>query len=289
MLEIDHKKELSKLINSFGYKYSTDRVFSDFVELGAISISNAVDKAQRERREKRYLQLIENYEEKEAQIFPKLMTVLTDGLEHRMTDLFGETFMELDLGNDDNGQFFTPYDVSQLMAEMAFGDIDEKIKEKGYVGVNEPAVGGGVTIIALAEAMQKRGYNYQKQMKVVCQDIDSRSVHMAYLQLSLLGIDATVLRGNTLTLKMNESWHTPMKMMNRIQDRNRQQTERMIEKMKQESHRYATLAGEENLDGRWTASGMPWGSIAELPAEALFLLIMFLLVLMHLLKQIFVD
>lgn len=41
------------------------------------------------------------------------------------------------------------------------------------------------------------------------QDIDSRGVHMAYLQLSLLHIPAVVILGNTLLVEERERWHTP--------------------------------------------------------------------------------
>ena len=53
-------------------------------------------------------------------------------------------------------------------------------------------------IIAAACAIRNRGLNYQKCMKVVAQDLDWKSVYMCYLQLSLLGIRAVVVQGNTL-------------------------------------------------------------------------------------------
>ena len=40
-------------------------------------------------------------------------------------------------------------------------------------------------VIAMAEAMGKAGINYQQHLHVVAQDVDSRAVHMCFLQLSL--------------------------------------------------------------------------------------------------------
>lgn len=53
-------------------------------------------------------------------------------------------------------------------------------------------------IIAIAAVLKERGINYQYCMKVTAQDLDWRSVYMAYVQFSLLGIDAVVIQGDTL-------------------------------------------------------------------------------------------
>ncbi len=68
-------------------------------------------------------------------------------------------------------------------------------------------------VIAMAEAMNKAGINYQQHMHVVAQDVDSRAVHMAFLQLSLLHIPAVVVLGNTLALEVREQWFTPAHIM----------------------------------------------------------------------------
>ena len=54
-------------------------------------------------------------------------------------------------------------------------------------------------IIAVAQILMKKGINYQKYMRVVAQDLDWKGVYMCYLQLSLLGINATVVQGDTLS------------------------------------------------------------------------------------------
>ena len=53
-------------------------------------------------------------------------------------------------------------------------------------------------IIAAAKVLKDRGINYQKCMQVVAQDLDWKAVYMCYVQLSLLGINAVVVQGNTL-------------------------------------------------------------------------------------------
>jgi hypothetical protein len=64
-------------------------------------------------------------------------------------------------------------------------------------------------IIALADVMRGADINYQRHLHVTAVDIDRRAVHMCYTQLSLLHIPAVVILGNSLSLEMQEYWHTP--------------------------------------------------------------------------------
>ena len=36
----------------------------------------------------------------------------------------------------------------------------------------DPCIGGGVTLIALANIMREKGYNYQRSLRALCGDID---------------------------------------------------------------------------------------------------------------------
>lgn len=207
-----HRKNLIKLLEHASRRRHLWEVFGDFVEMGALAIANSVDLAPREPRETRYLQLIQRYEPDEQQLFPKMLGELVCALEYGPDDVLGKVFGELDLGNSARGQFFTPYEVCTLMARLSIGDgteIRQRIEQRGFVTVNEPAAGAGAMVIALAEALQSEQINYQQHLHVTAQDVDSRAVHMAYLQLSLLHIPAVVILGNTLALEEREHWYTP--------------------------------------------------------------------------------
>ncbi|MFD1203565.1 N-6 DNA methylase [Sporosarcina contaminans] len=206
---MDHVKEMAKRFNSMRYKHGVHQVFEDFLELIAITISNSVDLVQYKRREARYMQIIGQYDKSEVNIFPEMMARLIMALEHRPDDYLGRLFMELELYDSWKGQFFTPMSVSQLMAELTLQDSIQLIEEKGFVTVNEPTVGGGVTIIALFNALRAKGYNPQQVLRVIAQDIDKKAVHMSYIQFSLLGMNAEVLHGDTLALTFYETWKTP--------------------------------------------------------------------------------
>lgn len=205
------QKEIKKIMRGMVGKYNLYTIFRDFIILTACTISNSVDKRQWQQREDMYMKTIEKYSRQEADKFAEMFALVVTGLSGaKMGDFMGELYMQLEIANRDSGQFFTPYDVSKMMADLVDFDPDEN----GIVTLNEPAVGAGGMIIAYAELMKQKGLNYQTQLKVVCNDIDYDVVKMCYIQLSLLGIDAVVMQGDSITTKMNEYWFTPMRVMN---------------------------------------------------------------------------
>ena len=159
----------------------------------------------------KYFKIIKKYKTDDLHRFAKILAELVDALDKAPGDILGELFMELELGSHYKGQFFTPYEVSLATAELMIGnnDIQKIIDNQGYVTLNEPCVGSAGMVIAFAEAMQKRGFNPQKQLLVEATDLDVKCVHMAYAQLSLLYIPATIHHGNTLSMERFDKWVTP--------------------------------------------------------------------------------
>jgi len=191
-----HQRAFVALMEKSSYSRSLYTMFRDFCELAALSLSNAVDLAQYEQREARYLQIVKGYKADEVARFPEMLACIVLSLEEGMKDCLGELFMSLDLGNDRAGQFFTPYHISLC-------------KERGFVRVMEPAVGAGGMVIATAQAFADEGINYQQAMHATCIDVDAAAVHMAYVQLSLLHIPAIIIHGNALSLEQWGVWYTP--------------------------------------------------------------------------------
>jgi type I restriction-modification system DNA methylase subunit len=202
---------LVKLLRQASHNRSLYDVFRDFTEMAALAISNAVDKSQFDERENRYFEVIKPYTPEDLALFPQMIGCLVGELEKvGYDDVLGRVFMELELANKDAGQFFTPYEVCQMMAKMTVDDsLKAKVAEQGYVTVNDPAVGGAATLIAFCEAVKDAGLNPQRQVHATAQDLDLRCVHMAYVQLALLNIPAVVVCGNTLSLTESSRWYTP--------------------------------------------------------------------------------
>jgi len=207
-----HVKNIVKLFNELRHRHDLYRVFSDCMEMMALALSNAVDKAQFEVREARYMQIIKAYTRDELTCFSNILAETQIALGTAPGDLLGAVFGELEVHNKYRGQFFTPYEICTLMARMQVGDgerMREIIAANGFVTVSEPACGAGAMVIAFAEAMIHAGFNPCSSVHVTAADVDSRAAHMAYVQLSLMGIPAVVIVGNTLTLEEREHFYTP--------------------------------------------------------------------------------
>jgi type I restriction-modification system DNA methylase subunit len=205
----DQQKELVKLFSNFSSRHSHWRVFSDFCEMSAIAFSNAIDKSQWEKREERYMNIVKGYDRAELDALANGLGILTMAMETEIQDVLGKTFHDLELHNKYAGQFFTPYPVCRMMAKMTMTNHEQLIEKRGFVTAQEPAVGSGAMVIALAQEMREAGVNYQEHLHVTAIDVDPKCVHMAYVQFSLLHIPAVIIHGNTLSLTEYEHWYTP--------------------------------------------------------------------------------
>ncbi|MFX4084299.1 N-6 DNA methylase [Sphingobium yanoikuyae] len=212
----NHVAAVTRLLRSCAYRHDLHRLFSDCMEASAISISNSMDVRNREPREKRYLDIVGQYERDIVELFPQVFAGIVMALEAEPRDALGTVYNSLELPSADKGQFFTPWPICQMMAEATLGDpklIQDMIARKGFVRAMEPACGAGATFIALAQTMRAQGINYQRHLHVTAVDIDARVAHMAYIQFSLLHIPAVVIVGNSLSLEMRDHWYTPAHIM----------------------------------------------------------------------------
>jgi type I restriction-modification system DNA methylase subunit len=122
-------------------------------------------------------------------------------------DVLGPLYMEIDAGNAAAGQFFTPPDLSELMARMIGPAPDE---EPDFKTISDPACGAGSMLLAAAAAVLARGQNPRRKMFAEGIDIDRTCAFMCFVQLSLWGIPAIVWHGNALTGKFQKGWATPI-------------------------------------------------------------------------------
>lgn len=190
------KKRIAEKINEMQGGYTPYEIFTDWVELMALSICNTChlvhDKVWQQR-EEQYLKIISKYNKEERYALSEMFNMLVCMLEDNTTDALGEIYMEAGCGNKGTGQFFTPFNLSRMLAGF---NLPKEIDGKFYV--NEPSCGAGGMIIAMCQEFKKRGIDYQHKVKVVAQDLDWNAVYMTYVQISLLGVDGIVCQGDTL-------------------------------------------------------------------------------------------
>lgn len=225
-LRSDRAKEFEKEFERLAYQHGAWKVWQDFIDLCAISISNVLDKREGiwKEREKFFLSVKDSYTDEDYEVFARLFALVAKALnENPEQDFLGDLYMNLNFGDGWKGQFFTPYHVSEMMARMMIGErTQNEINEKGYVSVNDPACGAGCMLIAFAQAYKAvTNTSYHDSVLFVGQDIDPVVAKMCYIQLSMLGCSGYVVIGNSLTQPIvgegvaancseRNIWFTPM-------------------------------------------------------------------------------
>lgn len=201
-----NKQTFISLFNSIARHKHRYAVFSDFVTMSAIALHNAVNMT--ESLEKEYLEIVGKYSKEEVNQFCELLANFIELSEPEPRDILGNLYMELELGNLNNGQFFTPHEISLLMSKLVYGDVLENMTQP-FITLSEPACGAGGMVLAFVNEMLKKSMNPAEKLFVQCIDIDRLAGFMCYLQLSIWHIPAEVIIGNTLTLKFREVYYTP--------------------------------------------------------------------------------
>lgn len=210
----NYQKELVSAIRRLGQIHSISRVFEDFLAISAVSVSNAVNF--RDDREQEYLSIVKRYSKEELNVFTQMFADLVLALDehaNRPCDVLGPVFHELELHDQYKGQFFTPQHVSDMMAQIAIGEDKPEVSKYGYFTVSDCACGSGVMLLSVARATEENKHSFQKEMLAFGTDIDLKCVHMTYLQLSLYGIPAVVVHGNSITMEEWSQWYTPIYLL----------------------------------------------------------------------------
>lgn len=196
---MDRRNDIIKILESLSGGYSSYEIFSDWIRLMAFSISNSLspvhDKLWNDR-ESSYRETIMKYKDRERTMLQKCFSLLVETLEEP-SDVLGDVFMRAGMGSQSAGQFFTPFHLSVLTAQAGI-DVEELKKTDDLIRMNEPSCGGGGMIIATAKVLKEAGIDYQSRMRVIAQDLDWKGVYMTYVQVSLLGIHAWCIQGDSL-------------------------------------------------------------------------------------------
>lgn len=206
-----YKDELVAEIRSLSQSQGLNTVFTTFLEITATSIAAQMDPENAAEREKRYEEIASKMEPETLSSYARMFALLYLATREHADDpcdILGDIYHELRLNNEWNGQFFTPDHICRLMAQLV-NPVDELPNKEGPILINEPTCGSGTMIIGAVWAMKRKNFDFQHKSFFVAQDIDIRCVWMAYIQLSLYGIPAVVIHGNTLTMEEWSRWHTP--------------------------------------------------------------------------------
>ena len=205
---MDYEKFMIDSIDNMAGKYSPYQVFTDWITLSAIAIQNSCTIFHDEiylAREELYMNIANKYSKDDMTRFADMLGALALTLEEEIKDVLGYVYMKSGCGSKNTGQFFTPYHLAYLTAKSIidnqlshFEENDEVNGENDEIKINEPSTGGGAMVIAACQAAKEHGIDYQRRLRITAQDLDYNGVYMTYIQLSLLGVKAVVVQGDTL-------------------------------------------------------------------------------------------
>ncbi|QCR62984.1 DUF1738 domain-containing protein [Serratia fonticola] len=208
-----HRAAFIALFNAISPYENRYQVFSDFIHMSMSALYNRL--LMNETFEADYMRRVAKYQPDDVTRLSQLLGEVVAGLEFEVCDFLGSIFMELGLGSKRACQYFTPDSITTMMAQVLMADGLKELDsgEKAFLTISDPACGAGGTIIAYYKAMRDAGYNPQQQLFAQCVDIDPVAGMMTYIQLSLLGLPAEIIIGNSLTVEYHQVLHTPMYFM----------------------------------------------------------------------------
>jgi len=193
---INHEKAFISLFNQTARYHHRHQVFEDFISCSVIALQNGLHFC--DKREQKYMRIVARYQKPDVSNLAQLLGHVVNGLEEAPGDFLGRVFMQLELGDKYRGQFFTPWSVSLMMAQLQLGNVGEQFRDKAFMTLSEPACGAGCMTLAFASVLREAGYSPHRHLWVSATDIDPLAAGMAYIQLSLCGVPGEVIIGNAL-------------------------------------------------------------------------------------------
>ena len=207
-----HRQNIIKKINNFIFKVDLQTLFRDCIHIMALRIALMTDIYNHKERNAELERVTKKYKNKEVHQIEELINAFYEMFIDSATDFgdhLGAIFMGLAHKGNHKGQFFTPYNISRMIARMQFSNPAEEIKRKSPFSIADPCCGAGGLLVAACEILTEKKINYTKDVIFYGADIDLTCVEMTYLQLTFLGASALIEHKDTLLLKKWDEYRTP--------------------------------------------------------------------------------
>lgn len=192
--------DFRKILEAIAQKHSSIvEIFTDFACMSACALAM-------QSREDEYMSVAKRYQQEELKQFAIAYACLVEEMNaHEFTDILGPYYSEIgsNFTRQNRGEFYTPQPVCEMMARMIV-DVDKVVEEGKPLSVNEPAGGSGGAILALAKLFAPS--KTVDLLRVTCQDISKLACDMAYINLTLWGVPARIIHGDTLRMTIEHDW-----------------------------------------------------------------------------------
>ncbi len=193
-----HFNEISKLMERLARRYELSNIFNDLLTLSICSFHRKNLQSRLKEKdaanEDIYLQAIGKYAKEDINVFSQIIDDLVlNAEENPYSDILGEYFMQ-HITHGQNGQFFTPEPVCEMMAAM-----------KGEAGsihgikVHDPACGSGRLMLQFAK-LNPDNYFYGADNSNSC-------AKMTTLNFFLNGLRGEISWMDSLSMDWYGGWH----------------------------------------------------------------------------------
>lgn len=195
----NRQKEFCKILDSHDHRQSPRQVYERWLEMAYCALSKPAARDP-ERREKRYMELVQGLEPARAQQFADMLGIVSLALdEENGRDFLGPIVTEREFLNSHIGQFFTPWDLCSLMVRMTMTDALATLKERGFLTIGEPACGAGAMVLSAASFLLEQGVDVGRDVWFVATDLSDFCSRTAFVQMALCGYSGLVRHANSLT------------------------------------------------------------------------------------------
>ena len=201
-----------RALDQFDRSKTRTEVFRIFCEMAYCALAKRASPFadQRDRLEAQYMECVRMFPNKDdVRRMPEMMGLALQTIAAGGVDFFGQVAAEIGALDARMGQFFTPYELSRMMAEMTLGDVAAQIEAQGFITISEPAAGAGGMVMAAADVIEAKGFDPARHIWVEAVELSRATFHMAYVQIAARGVAGRVINGNSITLETFDQAFTP--------------------------------------------------------------------------------
>ncbi|MDN5215556.1 N-6 DNA methylase [Fulvivirgaceae bacterium BMA12] len=181
-----------------GRTYELAKVFNDLLTIGICSYNrtNIQSRLQKkdEASEALYMETIKRYEHNDLKAFGAALGILKLNVwDNPYSDILGDFYMDY-ITNGQNGQYFTPAPVCEVMAKLQLGNLEDEGNR-----ILDPACGSGRMLLSTAK-LYYRNYFFGADNNNTC-------AKMATLNFFFNGLQGEIAWMNSLSMEWYGGWH----------------------------------------------------------------------------------
>lgn len=189
----DYKRQIIRTLERITASgVSAYDIFDDFLSISLDSLERLPDHVRAiaqtgkvaedtEEVQKRFARLRERYSKNRYyfELFAEALGYLILSAEDGWEDIIGDVYMEFGISNKHSGQFFTPFHIAKLMADMTTDDLPAMVHERIKSACRENPLAQAMLIagMGIEDPVQAEDWFFNKVLPTVAPDIEPVTVN----------------------------------------------------------------------------------------------------------------